>query len=179
MVRIGGLAAADQTGFGGNEPQVLLVAVAAGLGNRQRALVDAAGLNSFGNVCYCGRHCGGRIGSGDGVDGRFREAFGDRLQEASRSLLEGFLSLGLLIGIAGLGVVMVRAVRERRREIGMLRAIGFAARIVRRAFMIEASFIAVQGIAIGGVLGLVTGFSVLTSSSTFGPRNGFAPIRVM
>jgi putative ABC transport system permease protein len=94
----------------------------------------------------------------------------DRLSGQAQfiSLLEGFLSLGLLIGIAGLGVVMVRAVRERRREIGMLRAMGCPAGVVRRAFMIEASFIAVQGILIGAVLGLITGFSVLGSSSTFG-----------
>ncbi len=94
----------------------------------------------------------------------------DRLSGQAQfiALLEGFLSLGLLIGIAGLGVVMVRAVRERRREIGMLRAIGCPAGVVRRAFMIEASFIAVQGILIGAALGLVTGFSVLGSSSTFG-----------
>jgi putative ABC transport system permease protein len=86
------------------------------------------------------------------------------------SLLEGFLALGLVIGIAGLGVVMVRAVRERRREIGMLRAMGFPARVVRRAFLIEAAFIAVQGIVVGGALGLVTGFSVLSNSSTFGDQ---------
>jgi putative ABC transport system permease protein len=65
---------------------------------------------------------------------------------------------------------MVRAVRERRREIGMLRAMGFPARIVRRAFLIEATFIAAQGIVIGGALGLVTGFSVLSNSSTFGDK---------
>jgi putative ABC transport system permease protein len=85
-------------------------------------------------------------------------------------LLQGFLALGLVIGIAGLGVVMVRAVRERRREIGMLRAMGFQARVVRRAFLVEASFIAVQGIVIGGALGLVTGFSVLSSSTAFGDQ---------
>ena len=36
-------------------------------------------------------------------------------------LLQGFLALGLVIGVAGLGVVMVRAVRERRRTVGVLR----------------------------------------------------------
>jgi putative ABC transport system permease protein len=76
-----------------------------------------------------------------------------------------------VIGIAGLGVVMVRAVRERRREIGMLRAMGFPARTVRRAFLIEAAFIAAQGVVIGGALGLVTGFSVLSNSSTFGDKS--------
>jgi len=61
-------------------------------------------------------------------------------------------------------------VRERRREIGMLRAMGFASKVVRRAFLIEATFIAAQGIVIGGVLGLVTGYSVLSNSSTFGDK---------
>jgi putative ABC transport system permease protein len=83
-------------------------------------------------------------------------------------LLEGFLALGLVIGIAGLGVVMVRAVRERRREIGMLRAIGFSSRVVRTAFLLEAAFIAGQGVAIGMALGLITSFSVITHSSILG-----------
>jgi putative ABC transport system permease protein len=102
----------------------------------------------------------------------FRALVEDRLRGTTSfiRLLQGFLALGLVIGIAGLGVVMVRAVRERRREIGMLRAMGFPARVVRRAFIIEAAFIALQGIVIGGVLGLVTGFSVLSNSTTFGDK---------
>ena len=102
----------------------------------------------------------------------FRALVDDRLRGTAEfiRLLEGFLGLGLLIGIAGLGVVMVRAVRERRREIGMLRAMGFQPRVVRRAFLVEAAFIAVQGIVIGAALGLVTGYSVLSNSSTFGDR---------
>ncbi|MEY2422744.1 MAG: putative transport system permease protein [Acidimicrobiaceae bacterium] len=102
----------------------------------------------------------------------FRSLVESRLRGTTAfiQLLEGFLALGLIIGIAGLGVVMVRAVRERRREIGMLRAMGFPAHVVRRAFLIEATFIAAQGIVIGGALGLVTGFSVLSNSTTFGDK---------
>ena len=84
------------------------------------------------------------------------------------ALMRGYLALGLLIGIAGLGVVMIRAVRERRREIGMLRAMGVSATVVRRAFLLEALFIALQGIVLGVVLGLVTSYSVLTNSTVFG-----------
>ena len=65
---------------------------------------------------------------------------------------------------------MVRAVRERRREIGMLRAMGFRARTVRAAFLIEASFIAVQGIVIGAALGVVTSYSVLSNSKALGDQ---------
>lgn len=84
------------------------------------------------------------------------------------ALMRGYLALGLLIGIAGLGVVMIRAVRERRREIGMLRAMGVASSVVRRAFLLESVFIALQGIVLGVVLGLVTSYSVLTNSTVFG-----------
>ena len=37
------------------------------------------------------------------------------------TLIRAFLALGLVIGIAGIGVIMVRAVRERRRQVGVLR----------------------------------------------------------
>jgi putative ABC transport system permease protein len=85
-------------------------------------------------------------------------------------LMQGYLGLGLLIGIAGLGVVMIRAVRERRRQVGMLRAMGFSASVVRRAFLVEASFVAVQGIVIGIGLGLVTAWQVMTNSDAFGSQ---------
>ena len=84
------------------------------------------------------------------------------------ALLRGFLGLGLLVGIAGLGVVMVRAVRERRHEIGMLRAMGFRTGIVRAAMLSEAGLIAVQGTVIGAVLGLVTTRQLLQGSDSFG-----------
>ena len=48
-------------------------------------------------------------------------------------LMQGFLALGLLVGIIGLGVVTAGAVRERRRTIGVLRALGFRAKVVFRA----------------------------------------------
>ncbi|HEX2273608.1 MAG TPA: FtsX-like permease family protein [Acidimicrobiales bacterium] len=91
-------------------------------------------------------------------------------QEGFLRLMQGYLALGLLVGIAGLGVVMVRAVRERRQQIGMLRAIGFPSRLVRSAFLLEAGFVAVQGIVIGIVLALVTSYQLLANSDTFGEQ---------
>ena len=83
-------------------------------------------------------------------------------------LFQGFLSLGLLIGVAGLAVVLIRAVRERRRAIGVLRAIGTPDTVVRRSFLIEAGFVATQGVAIGVGLGLITAYQVIVNSNTFG-----------
>jgi putative ABC transport system permease protein len=89
-------------------------------------------------------------------------------------MMEGFLALGLLIGICGLGVVMVRAVRERRRTIGVLRALGFRARTVQRSFLIESGFVAFEGVVIGGVLGVLTTWLMYQKSAMFaGLQTGF------
>ena len=42
-------------------------------------------------------------------------------------LIMGFMALGLIVGVAALGVITARAVVERRQQIGVLRAIGSAA----------------------------------------------------
>jgi putative ABC transport system permease protein len=89
-------------------------------------------------------------------------------------LMQGFLALGLAIGITGLGVVMVRAVRERRRTIGVLRALGFRARTVQRSFLLESGLVAVEGILLGSVLGVLTTWLMYQKSAMFeGVRVGF------
>jgi len=72
-------------------------------------------------------------------------------------LLRGFMGLGLVVGIAALGVIAARSVVERRQQIGMMRALGFQRGQVRLVFLIESSFIALLGIGVGVALGL--GFS--------------------
>ena len=99
-------------------------------------------------------------------DARVAEEAGETV--AIIRLFEGFLSLGLIIGVEGLGVVLIRAVHERRRQIGVLRALGVQRSVVRRAFLIEAMFLAGQGVAIGAGLGLITAYQVLVNSDTFG-----------
>lgn len=88
-------------------------------------------------------------------------------------LMQGYLALGLLVGIAGLGVVMVRAVRERRREIGVLRSLGFLAPSVRKAFLLESGFTALQGIVIGCLLALITA-AQLVATGEFGETAVFS-----
>ncbi|MEL7155528.1 MAG: FtsX-like permease family protein [Actinomycetota bacterium] len=88
-------------------------------------------------------------------------------QEGFLNLLQIYMGLGLLIGIAGLGVVMIRAVRERRRQFGVMRALGVASPVIRRAFVVEASFVAFQGVALGVGLGVLSSWQVLTRSTAF------------
>src|SRR5918995_6004740 len=64
---------------------------------------------------------------------------GSAAQGLFNNLLMGFMGLGLLVGIAALGVIAARSVVERRQQIGMLRALGFQRGQVRLAFLIESS----------------------------------------
>jgi putative ABC transport system permease protein len=79
-------------------------------------------------------------------------------------LMQGYLALGLLVGIISLGVIMV------------LRALGFQSRTVRRSFMIESTLVAVEGVVIGTVLGIVTTWLLYRNSAAFGSISGPYPI---
>lgn len=82
-------------------------------------------------------------------------------------LMQGFLALGLLIGVTGLGVVMVRAVRERRRTVGVLRALGVRTRTIARAFLAESTLVAFEGIVLGCLLGVLTTWLMYQKSAAF------------
>jgi putative ABC transport system permease protein len=81
-------------------------------------------------------------------------------------VFEAFLALGLVVGIAGLGIISIRSVVERRKEIGVLRAIGFRKRMVLSAFLLENSYVALLGIFIGTVLGIDLGYAIATSAGS-------------
>jgi putative ABC transport system permease protein len=84
------------------------------------------------------------------------------------NLLTGFLALGLVVGIAGLGVISTRAVVERRQQIGMMRAIGYRRSHVQRSFLMESSFIAILGLVIGGLVGLWQSYQFFVTQRTLG-----------
>jgi putative ABC transport system permease protein len=91
-------------------------------------------------------------------------------------LMQGYLATGLLVAIAGLGVVMVRSVRERRRTIGVLRALGVQSSTVRRAFLAESIFIALEGVAVGTTLGVLTTWLLYRNSAAFASLHTAFPI---
>jgi putative ABC transport system permease protein len=77
-------------------------------------------------------------------------------------LIEGFMGLGLIVGVAALGVISARAVVERRQQIGVLRAIGFRRRMIQLSFLLESSFIALTAIFVGTVFGLIVSHTVIS-----------------
>jgi ABC-type antimicrobial peptide transport system permease subunit len=74
------------------------------------------------------------------------------------TIFQGYLALGVLIGSAGIAVIVYRSASERRWEIGVLKSLGLSNRDVGLAFILEATLISVPGIVIGTIAGLVAAY---------------------
>ncbi|MGK2854951.1 MAG: ABC transporter permease, partial [Microbacteriaceae bacterium] len=73
-------------------------------------------------------------------------------------IMYGMLALAIVISILGIVNTLGLSVVERRREVGMLRAVGTLRKQVRRMITIESILIATYGAIIGIALGLVYGW---------------------
>jgi len=83
----------------------------------------------------------------------------------------GLMRVGLVVGILGLGAVALRAVIERRRSIGVLRAVGYLKLQVLAGMLIETALIATVGLIVGLAVALGLGGPLLTSLS---PKSQFS-----
>lgn len=87
-------------------------------------------------------------------------------QSTARSflyLIQGFMGLGLVVGIAAIGVIAFRNVVERRQQIGVIRALGFRRNLVSLSFMIETAFVVLLGVIAGGGMGLALARNLFAS----------------
>jgi ABC-type antimicrobial peptide transport system permease subunit len=71
------------------------------------------------------------------------------------AIFQALGGLGLLLGSAGLAVVVARNVLERRREFGLLAAVGFRPRQLRELVFIEHRWLIVAALLIGAISALV------------------------
>ncbi len=69
------------------------------------------------------------------------------------NFLQTFIATGLIIGVIGLLVVSHRSVKERKREIGMLRSVGFSKKAVSLAVLLELLFLGILGFLVGFLTG--------------------------
>jgi ABC-type antimicrobial peptide transport system permease subunit len=76
------------------------------------------------------------------------EAF-HRVENTYLSTFQSLGGLGLLLGTIGLAAVMFRNVLERRRELALLRAVGYDRRRVRQVILAEALLLLGTGLAAG------------------------------
>ncbi len=89
------------------------------------------------------------------------------------SFLEIYVNFGLIIGAVGMAVISVRNVAERKREIGMMRAIGFPRFQVMLSALLELFVLGFVGLFIGVVNGLIVnlGFANMMGVSMVIPWN--------
>ena len=112
-----------------------------------------------------------------GVQAESIKAKVDEDQALSRNffyLMQGFMSLGLLVGIAAVGVIAFRMVVERRQQIGMLRAIGYKRSTVALSFLLESSFVTLLAIFSGMVLAIWLSYFLLSAPDFPTNKNGYA-----
>lgn len=88
-----------------------------------------------------------------------------RQNNSFNQLFQGFMGLGLLVGVASLGVVSFRSVVERRQSIGMMRALGYKGGMIQVQFLMESGIVAIFGSALGIGLGALIGWNIFQSIS--------------
>jgi putative ABC transport system permease protein len=89
-------------------------------------------------------------------------------------ILQGFMGVGLLAGVAALGTLSTRAVVERRRQIGVLRALGFSASAVSAGLLVESAVVALLGAALGVGVGLFVAQNTVVFLSRLNPELQFS-----
>jgi putative ABC transport system permease protein len=149
-----------------------------GLTTSQRTLAEMLGRRARPTAYWFALHDGADAGAAaNAIESAFlangieAEALSETLDDglaAQRTfnwIVEGFMGLGLVVGVAALGVISARAVVERRQQIGVLRSIGFQKRMIQAAFLLESSFVALTAIVVGTVLGLILGYNIIADSA--------------
>ncbi len=78
-----------------------------------------------------------------------------RVENTYLSTFQALGGLGLILGTLGLGAVLLRNVMERRKELALLRAVGYRTAHLRRMVIAENVFLLLSGILIGTVCALI------------------------
>ena len=102
-----------------------------------------------------------------------------RIGQSVRALLtrlvQGFMGLGLIAGVAALGIIGIQSVIERRQQLGTLRALGYTRLQTQASLALESAATAAVGVALGTALGLILARSLIAILAVRAPELRFAP----
>jgi hypothetical protein len=93
-------------------------------------------------------------------------------------VLSGIGVVALAIAALGIANALMAAVRERRREIGVLKAIGARDRDVMRTFLVEAGTLGFVGGVLGTALGAVIALVIGGLANSYLESQGLAGVRL-
>jgi putative ABC transport system permease protein len=114
----------------------------------------------------------------DVTDTRARLAAYHQVENTYLSTFQALGALGLLLGTLGLAAVLARNVLERRRELGLLGAVGFTPAHLRTLVTAESALVVGSGIAIGTVAALVAVAPALRQRATAVPFDSLAVLLI-
>ena len=80
-----------------------------------------------------------------------------------------FMRMGMVIGILSLAILAFRAVVQRRRAIGVLRALGYRRGEVVAGIVTETTLTTTVGVLVGIVTGLAAGYIYLNGTTSISP----------
>jgi putative ABC transport system permease protein len=95
--------------------------------------------------------------------------------DAMLNLVYGLLALAVLIALIGIANTLALSVHERRRELGLLRAIGMQRQQVRQSVRRESLLIAVLGTALGAVLAVGGAWAIVRALADEGVSKFVVP----
>ncbi len=91
-------------------------------------------------------------------------------------LIYALLALAIVIALLGIGNTLALSILERTRELGVMRAVGMTRRQLRSAIRWESVIIALQGTALGLVVGVFVGWALVRALASEGLTRFALPI---
>ena len=94
-------------------------------------------------------------------------------------LIYVLMLLAVIIALLGIGNTLALSIYERIREIGLFRAVGMTRRQLRSTIRLESVVIALQGTALGLLIGVLFGWAIVHAINIFGTGVVSIPYRTL
>jgi putative ABC transport system permease protein len=92
------------------------------------------------------------------------------------TLMYALLGLAVLIALLGIANTLALSIHERKRELGLLRAVGMSRAQVRSSVRWESAIIALFGTALGLAIGTFLGWAMVHALATGGVSHLAVPV---